>query len=205
MATVDYKIIKNFFSKEELKVVDVYCQQKLDQIYTGGPYDGYMDGQTFSPSWYRDALTTAFLEAKIPLIEKEMNIKLLPSYSYWRYYIYGADLKKHYDRPSCEISVSACMKKYDNWPFIIEGESIELEEGDGLVYCGYMHEHSRPGIYKGEGMAQTFLHYVLKDGSFPHHAYDAFKRFHGFEMTEEDRKIVNKRRADRRLKNGKKV
>ena len=75
MATIDYKVIKNFFSKEELKVVDVYCQQKLDQIYTGGPYDGYMDGQTFSPSWYRDALTTAFLEAKIPLIEKEMNIK----------------------------------------------------------------------------------------------------------------------------------
>jgi hypothetical protein len=189
MASMKYKLVKNFFSKEELKILDVYCQQKLDQD------EGGLDGQTFSPSWYRDALTTAFLESKKPLIEKEMNIKLLTSYSYWRYYVHGATLFDHYDRPACEVSVTACMKKYDDWPIEVDGESFELEEGDGLIYGGYLHWHGRPGTYKGNGMAQTFLHYVDKNGPFTHHAFDGYNRKFGYKITKEDREIVHQKRA----------
>ena len=73
--------------------------------------DYQIDNQSFSPAWYHDPLMTALLDTKLPLVEKESNLKLFPTYAYWRYYVFGATLKKHTDRPSCEISVTACVKK----------------------------------------------------------------------------------------------
>ena len=58
------------------------------------------------------------------------------------------------------------------WPLVIEGESIELEEGEALVYAGCDQYHWRPSFYKGEGMAQVFLHYVNQNGIYRNHAYD---------------------------------
>ncbi len=167
MAAVNYKLIKNFFLKKELEILKKYCYNKLDLNK-----DYKLDGQSFSPAWYQDPLMTAFLETKLPLVEKASNLKLFPTYAYWRYYVFGGKLKKHTDRPACEISVSACIKKYDNWPIIVEGTSFELEEGDAILYAGYDQEHWRPGTYKGEGMAQVFLHYVNQNGSNVEHAYD---------------------------------
>ena len=86
----------------------------------------------------------------------------------------GATLPKHVDRPACEVSVTACIKKYDNWPIVVEGVSFELKEGDAVLYAGCDQEHGRPGIYKGEGMAQVFLHYVNQTGPNKDHAYDQF-------------------------------
>ena len=167
MAAVKNKIIKNFFSKEELNVYQKYCYNKIDENKN---YE--IDIQSFSPAWYKDSLMTALLDTKLPIVEKESNLKLFPTYSYWRYYVFGAKLHKHTDRPSCEISVTACIKKYDNWPIVLEGNKIELEEGDAVLYAGCEQEHWRPGIYKGEGMAQVFFHYVNKNGPFTHHKYD---------------------------------
>ena len=65
-----------------------------------------------------------------------------------------------------------CIKKYDNWPLIIEKQIIELEEGEALLYAGCDQKHGRPGIYKGNGMAQLFLHYVNQNGPYKKHAYD---------------------------------
>jgi|TARA_R110002111_G_scaffold1334_1_gene9124 hypothetical protein len=170
MATVDYKLIKNFFSKEEVEVLQKYCYNKLDlnKDYT-------IDPQSFSPSWYRDPLMTALLDTKLPIVEKESNLKLFPTYAYWRYYVFGATLKKHTDRPACEISVTVCIKKYDDWPIVVEGTSFELEEGDAILYAGCDQEHWRPGVYKGEGMAQVFFHYVNQNGIYKNHAYDKTK------------------------------
>ena len=160
-------IIKNFFSKEELIILQKYCYNKLDSNK-----DYQLDIQSFSPSWYSDPLMTALLDVKLNLVEKESNLKLFPTYSYWRYYIFGGILKKHTDRPACEISITACIKKYDNWPIIIEGNSLELKEGEAVLYNGCDQEHWRPGIYKGKGMAQVFFHYVNKNGPYTDHAYD---------------------------------
>ena len=167
MAAVNYKLIKNFFSKEELEMLQKYCYKKLDlnKDYT-------LDGQSFSPAWYNDPLMSSLLETKLPLVEKESNLKLFETYAYWRYYVFGAILAKHTDRPSCEVSVTACVKKYDNWPIVVEGTLFELEEGDAVLYAGCDQKHWRPGVYKGEGMAQVFLHYVNQNGPFKHHAYD---------------------------------
>ena len=40
----------------------------------------------------------------LPKMEKETGLKLLPTYSYARTYKKGDILKRHKDRPSCEIS-----------------------------------------------------------------------------------------------------
>jgi len=135
-----------------------------------------LDDQSFSPAWYDDPLMTALLDIKLSRVELESKLKLFPTYAYWRYYVFGGSLAKHTDRPACEISVSACIKKYDNWPIIVEGTSFELDEGDAILYAGGDQKHWRPGVYKGEGMAQVFLHYVNQNGPNKNHAYDAIKK-----------------------------
>ena len=164
-------IIKNFFSLKELTILEKYCYNKLDENKNYA-----IDPQSFSPAWYSDPLMTSFLDIKLPKVELESNLKLFPTYAYWRYYIFGATLKKHTDRPSCEISITACIKKYDNWPISIEGTSFELEEGDAVLYNGCKEKHFRPSIYKGEGMAQVFFHYVNKNGPNSKYAYDKFNK-----------------------------
>ena len=148
-----------------------YCYNKLD---INKNYK--IDVQSFSPSWYNDPLMNSLLDIKLSTVEKESNLKLFPTYAYWRYYIFGATLSKHKDRPACEISVTACIKKYDNWPITIDKTSFELNEGDAVLYAGCDQEHYRPGIYKGKGMAQVFFHYVNKKGPYTKHAYDAERR-----------------------------
>ena len=176
MAAVEYKLIKDFFTKEELKILDKYCYNKIDQNK-----DFTLDIQSFSPAWYNEPLMNSLLDVKLSKVEKESNLKLFPTYAYWRYYVFGGYLKKHLDRPACEISVTACIKKYDDWPIVIEGNSFELEEGDALLYAGCDHKHWRPGIYKGEGMAQVFLHYVNQNGPNKNHAYDQINKIRTIE------------------------
>mgnify|MGYP003634006807 CR=1 FL=1 len=171
MAAVNYKLIKGFFFKKELEVLQKYCYNKLDLNK-----DYQLDGQSFSPAWYNDPLMTALLDTKLIKVEEQSSLKLFQTYAYWRYYVLGATLKKHIDRPACEISVTACIKKYDNWPLIIEGKTFELNEGDALLYAGCEQKHGRPGTYKGEGMAQVFFHYVNQNGPYTHHKYDQFNR-----------------------------
>jgi hypothetical protein len=171
MATVNYKLIKNFFSKKELQILQKYCYKKLElnNYYTS-------DEQCFSPSWYNDALMNSFLENKLPLVEKESNLKLFETYTYWRYYVFGGTLAKHTDGPECEISITACIKKYDNWPIIIEETSFELDEGNAILYSGCDQKHWRPGTYKGDGMAQVFFHYVNQNGPYKDLAYDVMNK-----------------------------
>jgi len=168
MAAVNFKLIKNFFNKNELEVYQKYCYNRLDQ---NKDYV-LLNSQCFSPAWYNDPLMSGLLDLKLPLVEKESNLKLFPTYAYWRYYVFGGTLFKHTDRPACEISITACIKKYDNWPIIVEGTEFELEEGDAVLYAGCDQEHWRPDTYKGEGLAQVFFHYVNQNGPNTDHAYD---------------------------------
>ena len=167
MASVNFKLIKNFFNKDELKVYQKYCYNKVDQNK-----DFMLDNQSFSPAWYNDPLMNSLLDIKLKTVEKKSNLKLFPTFSYWRYYVFGGTLPTHTDRPSCEISITACIKKYDKWPLTIEDSTFEIEEGDGLLYAGCDQPHGRPGIYKGEGLAQAFFHYVNQNGPYANHAYD---------------------------------
>ena len=168
MATIreyKYKLVKNFFLKEELNILQKYCVNKLDE-------DWKTDSQSpLAPSWYKDPLMNAMLENKLPLMEKETGLKLFKTYAFWRYYIYGSTLKDHKDRPSCEVSATVCIHKTQDWPIHIENNWIEMEEGDAVIYLGCELEHGRKP-FKGDGCAQVFMHYVDQNGPYKNYRED---------------------------------
>lgn len=166
-----YKIIKNFFNKEEVKLLQEYCLEVLENPSNIQPQ---IQDDSFAISIYSDTLMATFLKRKLPLVEKESGLKLFKTYSFWRYYGFNSYLNMHKDRPSCEISVTACINKTDNWPLAIDNKKIEIDIGDGLLYLGVEDLHGRPGYFKGDGLAQVFLHYVDQNGPFNHHRNDQY-------------------------------
>ena len=116
-------------------------------------------------------------------IEQSTGLELWPTYSYYRLYKIGDVLKRHKDRPSCEVSITCCLgydykgKKDYNWGMFVgpedgergaKGKMIPMEPGDGVIYRGCEVEHWREAFDAPEGAWQTqvFLHYVNKNGPY---------------------------------------
>jgi len=164
-----YKIIKNFLTENEQSLLKEYCliQHKcnthsFDMVYNP-------NGDT---AFENDILMESLMKLKIPLMEKETGLKLFPTYSFWRMYTMFADLRKHTDRASCEISVSVKIGSDGTpWPIFIENNSIELEDGDAVIYLGCELNHWREE-FKGDWNAQVFMHYVDQNGPFKNLKFD---------------------------------
>jgi hypothetical protein len=123
------------------------------------------------------AVTETLLDVMTPVLSKAINCDLYPTYSYLRIYQKGADLEKHQDRPSCEVSATLPLS-YDSpyvWPLYIETHdkivSVELEPGDALIYKGIEVPHWREA-FEGERQVQVFLHYVKKNGDYSEYKFD---------------------------------
>lgn len=125
----------------------------------------------------RDFFMGRLLIDLLPLAEEVSGLKLFPTYSYFRVYKRGDVLKKHTDRPSCEISVTLCLgyQAERPWPILLDGphgiSSIELAAGDGLFYRGIECAHWREPM-DGEQSAQVLLHYVDQNGPYAEWKYD---------------------------------
>jgi hypothetical protein len=182
-----YKVIPKLLNGAELKLAHEYCKQK--HITNLDSFDEVQNncGDT---KFYKDPLMEVFLRDKKKILEKNINLQLHETYTYWRYYCFGSKLTKHTDRPACQISVTANIKSYDEWPIVVEGNSINLKEGQAILYYGCLAKHWRPGIYKGDGMAQVFFHYVDANGPFYHHEQDKYLLSTGNIASENDEKIV---------------
>ena len=64
-----------------------------------------------------------------PIMEKETGLSLSPVYSYNRVYVGGSELKKHIDRPACEISISMSLRKEGKiWPIYIDNTDYKKEQ-----------------------------------------------------------------------------
>ena len=183
-----YKLIKNFFSSDELKLLQKYC---LNAIKDPSAIENQRAEPSFCSAFYDDSLMTTFLDLKKDLVEKESGLKLFTTASYWRYYGFGSELLKHTDRPACEISITACINKTDDWPIIVGGKKVEIPIGDALIYLGVEDEHARPGLYQGDGMAQLFMHYVDQHGPFVHHKDDAYLKNTKMKESPEDTDYIN--------------
>ncbi len=123
------------------------------------------------------AVTETLLDLMTPVLSQTLNCELYPTYSYLRIYVTGAQLEKHTDRNSCEISATLPIE-YESasiWPLCIEIDGsvrkIELEPGDALIYKGIEIPHWREP-FEGERQVQTFLHYVKKDGPYSDFKFD---------------------------------
>lgn len=131
-------------------------------------------------SKYADPVMETTLLHLQPIMEKNTGLKLLPTYSYFRVYRPGDDLKPHLDRPSCEISATLCFNySYDKqkykWPIFMEGNRVELDPGDLVIYRGCELEHWREefDIHDQDAWhVQGFFHYVDANGPYSDWKYD---------------------------------
>lgn len=150
-----------------------YCKEHIDE-------GDFKDEQSpHCPSFYKDIEICKLQIKLLPLMEKTTELKLYPTYTYHRLYTWGGTLKKHTDRPSCEISTSLCLG-YEgdyNWPLWItdlenfKEKECTLEPGDMIVYKGRLTPHYRIP-YTGTLHGAAFLHYVNQDGPCADSIYD---------------------------------
>ena len=112
-----------------------------------------------------------------PIIEKATGLRLLPTYTYARIYYEGAELKKHLDRPSCQISATMTLATDGtDWPIFMRNlkgkeNKLKLEVGDMCIYRGMDLEHWREP-YTGKRQTQVFMHYVDADGPYAEWQFD---------------------------------
>ena len=109
----------------------------------------------------------------LPHFEKACGKRLYPTYSYARLYKPGEELKKHTDRPACEISATVTLGfDGDVWSIYMAGNKVDMQVGDAVLYRGMEIEHWREKYTEGQWQAQVFLHYVDADGPHADQKYD---------------------------------
>ena len=195
MAFNKYQVIKNALSYELANFVFNYFLLKRDAVawmyqnnitYDTGTLGTWTDQQIPNTySHYADPVMETLLVKVLPVMQQETGLNLCPTYSYARLYKHGDELKRHKDRPSCEISTTINVGG-NPWPIFIdgtgadnvideqknihkpnapEGTKVLLEVGDMLVYSGCELEHWREP-FEGNTCGQVFLHYNHVNGPF---------------------------------------
>ena len=183
-----YQVIKNAISYDLANFIFNYFLLKRDAVkymydnnitYDNGMLGTWTDKQIPNTySHYADHVMETLLMKTLPVMQKETGLKLVPTYSYARAYKKGDILKRHKDRPSCEISTTIHLGG-DQWSIFIDptgsnnvideykniikpnatqGVKVDLDVGDMLVYSGCELEHWREK-FKGKECVQVFLHY----------------------------------------------
>jgi len=167
----NYLIVDKFISLEEAE--SLY----KEFVVLPNVDPGIRDFQCpLSHAYYNHKPFLVLLNYKVAMLSDILNEKLLPTYCYARVYNHGEELKKHSDRPSCEISVTLNLGGDADWEIYItkpDGESVgvNLKPGQAMVYKGTVAEHWR-NKFTGNKYAQVFLHYIRAYGEHAEHYYD---------------------------------
>ena len=183
---INYELANFIFNYFLLKRDAVDFMYKNNITYDTGMFGTWTDKQipnTFS--CYADPVMETLLVKVLPTMQQETGLNLNPTYSYARLYKNGDELKRHKDRPSCEISTTINLGG-DPWPIFIdgtgadtvideykkihkpnapEGTKVLVDVGDMLVYSGCELEHWREP-FEGNVCGQVFLHYNHVNGPF---------------------------------------
>ena len=169
-----YQVIKNALPYELANFIFNYFLLKKDavkfmyknNIHSHSPILGtWTDDQIPNTySHYADPVMETLLMKVLPVMAQETGLQLVPTYSYARIYKNGDELKRHKDRPSCEISTTIHLGG-EPWAIFVEGTKVLLEVGDMLVYSGCELEHWREP-FDGNICGQVFLHYNHVNGPF---------------------------------------
>jgi len=204
----NYKVIKKAISNEmtdfiydyiclRRKIASYLFKNKLIPPFT--QHFGYWgDGQVENTYHvYGDTVMEILLLKIRPLIEKQIEQKLIEMYSYCRIYKKDDVLDRHKDRDSCEISTTINLGG-DPWQIYLspnenvgdaeenggkkgitnvskaKGINIDLKPGDMLIYRGCTIEHWRES-FQGNNCAQVFLHYNIKNENSEKIKYDTRK------------------------------
>tara|TARA_Y100000385_G_C12631740_1_gene441577 strand:+ start:226 stop:579 length:354 start_codon:yes stop_codon:yes gene_type:complete len=101
--TQGFKVVKNFYNvtSHTERTPDLY------QHLLNSKHLATMDAQVPNAEAFYNNIELSKMHIKsINRMEKETGLKLYPTYVYARIYNPSSILKKHRDRPSCEISVT---------------------------------------------------------------------------------------------------
>ena len=191
-----YQVIRGAISKELAEIGYRYLQISAEaddwMLQKGTTHEknpligNFKDPQVpNSYAKYADRFMETLLIKTIDVMQKKTGLKLVPTYSYTRLYRTGNILRRHKDRPSCEISTTLNLGG-DEWPIFIDptgadnvideyknihkpnapkGVKIVLKPGDMIIYSGCELEHWREP-FEGKLCGQVFLHYNHADGRF---------------------------------------
>jgi hypothetical protein len=173
----NYLHIPNFISKEE-------ANNLANELIEYSKLPGNLminDPQApNSLAMYNYLSFVKLLVKKIPNVSEILQEDVLPTYTYTRIYTHGEVLTRHRDRSACEISITLNLKKDTDWPIWFQkpnGEeiSLELNQGDAVMYLGEIADHWRDA-YQGQEHVQLFLHYVNAEGSKYWAVFDQLKQ-----------------------------
>ena len=194
--TKKYQVIRGALSKELANFIFNYMMLQRDavdfsvknqKVNAFNPFIGQRDDPQVPGCYskYADWVMETLLMYVIPIMKAKTGLELIPTYSYTRLYEKGNILRRHKDRPSCEISTTLHLGG-DEWPifldpsggdFVIDefkqtikpgapkGVQVDLKVGDMLIYSGCELEHWREP-FQGNICSQVFLHYNHAKGPF---------------------------------------
>ena len=134
-----------------------------------------------SDAVYGDPIFDNILQKFAKPISEAVGRQLLPTYTYARIYRPGEILKKHKDRPACEISATLTLG-YDAknvWPIFFDEQkeiAVDLQPGELAVYKGCDILHWRTA-FKGNWHVQVFFHYVDANGPYKDHVKDGRSQY----------------------------
>ena len=183
---IPYELANFIFNYQLLRRDAVNFMYKNNITADNGHYGTWTDQQVPNVySEYGDHVMETLLMKVLPIMKEETGLDLVPTYSFTRVYEKGSILKRHKDRPSCEISTTLHLGG-DPWAIYIDGTGADtvldeyknkhkpdapkgtkvlLEIGDMLVYSGCELEHWREP-FEGNICGQVFLHYNHVSGPF---------------------------------------
>lgn len=191
-----YVQVNNVLTPELIKLASTYAL--LDEKNDFSLEEGKNPQIHNSHSQYADTLMESFLLYLHPTMEANTGLTLYPAYSYYRVYKPGANLVRHVDRPSCEISATVSLE-YDycgsdyKWPIFIGDATCTMNPGDLVIYRGCEVEHWREVFSAPEGSyhIQFFCHYVDANGPYAEYKFDR-RPFIGFDKEGKLTKAVSK-------------
>ena len=173
-------IVRNAISND---VRDIITQYALFDEMQNFQAEGHIPDAICVPnahSKYADPAMESVLLHLQTLIQENVGFDVDPTYSYYRVYRKGDDLKPHQDRPACEISATLCFNyEYDNkdyeWPIYMDGKPVVLHPGDLVIYrgCDLAHWREEFKCQSEENWhVQGFFHYVDCNGPHTNHRFD---------------------------------
>ena len=162
---ISYELANFLFNYFLLKREAVAYMYDTNMTYDSGMLGTWKDSQIPNTySIYGDPTFDTLLMKVLPIMKRETGLEVVPTYSYARMYKKGDILRRHKDRPSCEISTTLHLGG-EPWPIFVEGTEVLLDIGDMLIYEGCKLEHWREP-FEGENCGQVFLHYNNVNGQF---------------------------------------
>jgi len=173
-----YVLIKGFYDKQFCNILNTYCAYRYlnlkdfmesDNIQYRETTDGTLEDEQTpgAASFYGDPFMEAMLYNNTEFVKQVTKHDVRPTYSYWRYYRKGNQLKPHTDRRDCKVSTTICagydygdLKDY-NWSIYMKNKKInclDMHPGDMVIYNGIDLLHWRDK-FKGNYQSQIFNHY----------------------------------------------